>query len=58
MTGRRQRRRPGTFAFAKCAQTPPFEEVKPGHLVACWKVSEARAETAEAGQRLTLKEQV
>jgi peptide/nickel transport system ATP-binding protein len=46
------------FAFAKCAQTPPFEEVKPGHLVACWKVSEARAETAEAGQRLTLKEQV
>jgi len=28
------------FAFAKCTQTPPFEEVKPGHYVACWKVSE------------------
>jgi peptide/nickel transport system ATP-binding protein len=28
------------FAFAKCSQTPPFEEVKPGHHVACWKVSE------------------
>ncbi len=28
------------FAFAKCTETPPFEEVKPGHYVACWKVSE------------------
>jgi peptide/nickel transport system ATP-binding protein len=28
------------FAFAKCTETPPFEEVKPGHHVACWKVSE------------------
>jgi peptide/nickel transport system ATP-binding protein len=28
------------FAFAKCAETPPFEEVKPGHQVACWKVSQ------------------
>jgi peptide/nickel transport system ATP-binding protein len=28
------------FAFAKCAQTPPFEEIKPGHYAACWKVSE------------------
>jgi peptide/nickel transport system ATP-binding protein len=28
------------FAFARCTQTPPFEEVKPGHHVACWKVSE------------------
>jgi len=28
------------FAFAKCAETPPFEEVKPGHYVACWKVSQ------------------
>ena len=27
------------FAFAKCTETPPFEEVKPGHHVACWKVS-------------------
>jgi peptide/nickel transport system ATP-binding protein len=28
------------FAFAKCTETPPFEEVKPGHYVACWKVSQ------------------
>ena len=28
------------FAFAKCGETPPFEEVKPGHYVACWKVSQ------------------
>jgi len=27
-------------AFAKCTQTPPFVEVKPGHHVACWKVQE------------------
>ncbi|WP_300602580.1 ABC transporter ATP-binding protein [Trebonia sp.] len=27
------------FAFDKCTDTPPFEEVKPGHRVACWKVS-------------------
>jgi peptide/nickel transport system ATP-binding protein len=27
------------FAFDKCQETPPFEEVKPGHYVACWKVS-------------------
>jgi peptide/nickel transport system ATP-binding protein len=27
------------FAFSKCTETPPFEEVKPGHYVACWKVS-------------------
>jgi peptide/nickel transport system ATP-binding protein len=31
------------FAFAKCAETPPFEEVKPGHYVACWKVSQEAA---------------
>jgi peptide/nickel transport system ATP-binding protein len=31
------------YAFAKCTQTPPFEEVKPGHLVACWKVSQEHA---------------
>ena len=28
------------FAFAKCTETPPFEEIKPGHQVACWKVTE------------------
>jgi peptide/nickel transport system ATP-binding protein len=28
------------FAFAKCTETPPFEEIKPGHQVACWKVQE------------------
>jgi peptide/nickel transport system ATP-binding protein len=28
------------FAFGECAQTPPFGEVQPGHLVACWKVSQ------------------
>lgn len=28
------------FAFDKCAQTPPFQEVRPGHHVACWKVSQ------------------
>jgi peptide/nickel transport system ATP-binding protein len=38
------------FAFAKCAQTPPFEEIKPGHLVACWKVSQEHAVTAGVGQ--------
>ncbi len=27
------------LAFAKCAERPPFEEVRPGHFVACWKVS-------------------
>jgi peptide/nickel transport system ATP-binding protein len=31
------------FAFGKCDQTPPFEEVKPGHHVACWKVSQEAA---------------
>jgi len=31
------------FAFAKCTETPPFEEVRPGHLVACWKVSHDHA---------------
>jgi peptide/nickel transport system ATP-binding protein len=28
------------FAFAKCTETPPFEEVRPGHFAACWKVSQ------------------
>jgi peptide/nickel transport system ATP-binding protein len=45
------------FAFAKCAQTPPFEEIKPGHMVACWKVSQELAETAGTGHGLPLKEQ-
>jgi peptide/nickel transport system ATP-binding protein len=31
------------FAFDKCVQTPPFEEIKPGHYVACWKVSQEAA---------------
>jgi peptide/nickel transport system ATP-binding protein len=31
------------FAFGKCDQTPPFEEIKPGHYVACWKVSQEAA---------------
>ena len=38
------------FAFEKCAETPPFEEIKPGHMVACWKVSQEHAVTASAGQ--------
>jgi peptide/nickel transport system ATP-binding protein len=38
------------FAFAKCTETPPFEEVKPGRLVACWKVSQGSAVTAGVGQ--------
>jgi len=51
------------FAFAKCTQTPPFEEVRPGHLVACWKVSEENAATAGTGQEqpavlLPVEEQV
>ena len=28
------------FAREKCAEAPPFEEVQPGHHVACWKVSQ------------------
>jgi peptide/nickel transport system ATP-binding protein len=32
------------FAFDKCAETPPFEEVKPGRYVACWKVSQEAAQ--------------
>jgi peptide/nickel transport system ATP-binding protein len=46
------------FAFAKCTETPPFEEIKPGHLVACWKVSQEHADMAVAGQGTPLKEQV
>jgi peptide/nickel transport system ATP-binding protein len=47
------------FAFARCAQTPPFEEVAPGHLVACWKVSQERSQTAGTGrEQPAVKEQV
>jgi len=51
------------FAFDKCTQAPPFEEIKPGHHVACWKVSQSRGVTATAGQEqpatgLALEEQV
>jgi peptide/nickel transport system ATP-binding protein len=31
------------FARGKCAETPPFQEVEPGHHVACWKVTEGWA---------------
>ena len=31
------------FARAQCSQAPPFEEVEPGHQVACWKVSQGWA---------------
>jgi ABC-type antimicrobial peptide transport system ATPase subunit len=24
------------FAFERCREDPPFEEVVPGHFVACW----------------------
>jgi peptide/nickel transport system ATP-binding protein len=39
------------LAFAQCAQAPPFEQVRPGHLVACWKVSRESAVPATAGQQ-------
>jgi peptide/nickel transport system ATP-binding protein len=29
------------FAFDRCVTTPPFEEVLPGHFVACWKAVSA-----------------
>jgi hypothetical protein len=28
------------LAFDKCAEDPPFIELKPGHHVACWKAAE------------------
>jgi peptide/nickel transport system ATP-binding protein len=31
------------FAREQCTTSPPFEEVKPGHYVACWKVSQGWA---------------
>jgi len=27
------------FAFDRCTTVPPFEEVAPGHFVACWKAA-------------------
>jgi peptide/nickel transport system ATP-binding protein len=42
------------FAFDKCTETPPFEEIKPGHMVACWKVSQENAVTVGAGQEQAL----
>jgi peptide/nickel transport system ATP-binding protein len=37
------------FARAKCAEAPPFEEVRPGRRVACWKVSQGWPEGAPEG---------
>jgi peptide/nickel transport system ATP-binding protein len=31
------------FAFERCAEQPPFEQVRPGHFVACWKVSQEQS---------------
>jgi peptide/nickel transport system ATP-binding protein len=31
------------FAFDRCAEVPPFEEIRPGHQVACWKAAEEAA---------------
>lgn len=31
------------FAYEPCGEEPPFEEVRPGHYVACWKVAEESA---------------
>jgi peptide/nickel transport system ATP-binding protein len=31
------------FAAARCEQPPPFEEIQPGHFVACWKAAEEAA---------------
>jgi peptide/nickel transport system ATP-binding protein len=32
------------FAFDKCAENPPLDEVRPGHHVACWKVAREASE--------------
>ncbi len=32
------------LAFEKCDQVPPFEEIAPGHFVACWKESAKNAQ--------------
>jgi len=39
------------FAFDKCAEEPPFIELKPGHHVACWKAT-AEAPPAPAPSAL------
>lgn len=31
------------LAFEKCAEVPPFIEIEPGHLVACWKETGSHA---------------
>jgi peptide/nickel transport system ATP-binding protein len=31
-------------AYEQCLQVPPFLEIEPGHLVACWKESEKNAQ--------------
>jgi len=42
------------FAFARCAEEPPFIELRPGHQVACWKAAQdngtvaSQAKTEEA----------
>lgn len=28
------------YAFSKCEEQPPFEEIQPNHFVACWKAPE------------------
>jgi peptide/nickel transport system ATP-binding protein len=38
------------FAFDKCTETPPFQEVKTGHHVACWKVTADLAGASVASQ--------
>jgi len=42
------------FAFAACSETPPLAEVRPGHLVACWKVSQEHAGEPGTGQQRPL----
>ena len=41
------------FAYQRCAEQPPFEEVRPGHYVACWKVSEETAAGASDRAEVT-----
>jgi peptide/nickel transport system ATP-binding protein len=37
------------FAFDRCAEEPPFVEVKPGHSVACWLYADAALPAGGAG---------
>jgi hypothetical protein len=40
-------------AFDKCAEDPPFVELKPGHHVACWKAAgEVGAQASLQGQEV------